>query len=389
MVNINRILEEFLALVRVDSESGKEREMADLVLAKLSGMGLKAREDSAGAKIGTGVGNIIARLPGNRSGAPCLLLNAHLDTVKPGQGIWPLIKNDIICSAGDTILGADDKAGVVAILEALRVLLENPDLPRGDLLAVFTVYEEGGLLGSANIDAGLLQADMGLVLDCTGAPGALVIRGPSQDRIKATVHGRAAHAGIAPEEGINAIQVAARAIAAMKLGRLDGETTANIGVILGGKAINIVPDSVIMEGETRSLSEFKRIAATTAISENLRAAAAAAGTTVDIKTETIYPEMNVSPDSPVVKIATAAANRLGLEPKTAHTGGGSDAHIFNNLGIPTINLATGMRDVHTTTEHISISDLVMNARFVLEIIREAAEWPPDAKLMKQRDITCR
>lgn len=372
MVNVNRMVEEFLALVQVDSESGHEREIADLLLAKLGQLGVQAREDSAGAKIGTGVGNLIARLPGNRPGAPCLLLNAHLDTVKPGRGIRPLIKNNIIYSAGNTILGADDKAGIVAILEALRVLLENPDLPRGDLQIVFTVYEEGGLLGSINIDPDLLRADMGLVLDCTGTPGTIVVRGPSQDRIKATVHGRAAHAGIAPEEGINAIQVAARAVAAMKLGRLDSETTANIGVILGGKAINIVPDSVTLEGETRSLSESKRRAATEAISQNLRAAAAAGKTTVDIEAVTIYPEMNVSPDSPVVKIASAAAERLGLEPITVHTGGGSDAHIFNNLGIPTINLATGMRDVHTTAEHITIDDLVMNGRFVLEIIKEAA-----------------
>ena len=372
MVNVNRMVEEFLALVQVDSVSGQEREMADLMMEKLARMGLVVIEDGAGAKIGTGTGNLIARLPGNLPGAPCVLVNAHLDTVKPGLGVRPRIENDIIFSAGDTILGADDKAGLVAILETLRVLLENPDLPRGDVLAVFTVFEEGGLQGSKNIDRELLQADMGLVLDCTGTPGTLIIRGPSQDKIKATVIGKAAHAGIAPERGINAIQVAAMAIAKMQLGRLDEETTANIGLILGGKAINIVPDAVFMEGETRSLSESKRIKATEAITGRLREAAAAAGAVVDIEVETIYPEMNVNPDELIVHLATRAAANLGLNARTAFTGGGSDAHIFNALGIPTINLATGMRDVHTTGEHIKIDDLVMNARFVLEIIKEAA-----------------
>lgn len=372
MVNVNRMVEEFLALVQVDSISGQERELADLMIEKLAQLGLTAIEDGAGAKIGTGTGNLIACLPGNRPEAPCLLVNAHLDTVKPGLGVRPRIINDIIFSAGDTILGADDKAGLVAILETLRVLLENPDLPRGDVLVVFTVFEEGGLLGSKHIDQELLRADMGLVLDCTGTPGTLVIRGPSQDKIKATVIGKAAHAGIAPEQGINAIQVAARAIAKMELGRLDEETTANIGLILGGKAINIVPEAVIMEGETRSLSEAKRIKATGAVTGRLKEAAAAAGAGVEIEVETIYPEMNVIPDQLIVRLATRAAENLGLEPRTVATGGGSDAHIFNALGIPTINLATGMRDVHTTGEHITIDDLVMNARLVLEIIKEVA-----------------
>lgn len=372
MINVNRMVEEFLALVQVDSVSGQEREMADLLIEKLALLGLAAIEDGAGAKIGTGTGNLIARLPGNRPGAPCLLVNAHLDTVKPGLGIRPRIENNVIFSAGDTILGADDKAGLVAILETLRVLLENPDMPRGDVLAVFTVFEEGGLQGSKHIDQELLRADMGLVLDCTGTPGILVIRGPSQDKIKATVIGKAAHAGIAPDQGINAIQVAAMAIAKMQLGRLDEETTANIGLILGGKAINIVPEAVVMEGETRSLNENKRIKATAAVTGRLKEAAVAAGARVEIEVETIYPEMNVSPDELIVRLATRAAENLGLEPRTVATGGGSDAHIFNTLGIPTINLATGMRDVHTTGEHITIDDLVMNARFVLEVIKVVA-----------------
>lgn len=372
MVDSDRLLNEFMSLVKIDSISGYERQVADALRQKLQAWQLEVYEDEAGKRAGGTAGNIIARLPGNVPGAPSLLLCAHMDTVQPGKNIQPVVKDGMITSAGDTILGADNKAGIAAILEALRVLMER-QIPHGELVVVFTIWEEGGLVGSRYVEVNKIKADMGIVLDSDGDPGTIIIRGPSQDKITAVVKGRAAHAGINPADGINAIQVAAAAIARLKLGKIDEETTANIGVITGGKAVNIVPDTTTVEGETRSLREDKRVAQTEAICKAFREAAQQAGATVELNVETLYPGVNLGEDEPVVRLAAAAARELGLTPNLTSTGGGSDANIFNDYGIPTVNLGIGMKQVHTTSEYITVENLVTNARYVLQIIKQAAE----------------
>lgn len=371
MVDQDRLVKEFTELVKIDSISGYERKIADVLTVKLEQLGLSVYEDSAGKKSGSDTGNIIARLPGSVAGVPVLMLCAHMDTVQPGTNIEPLVKNDTIYSAGETVLGADDKAGIAAILEALRYIKEQ-GIPHGELVIVFTIREEGGLVGSGNIEFQRIGAHMGIVLDSDGDPGTIIVRGPSQDRITATVKGRAAHAGINPEDGINAIQVASRAVSRMNLGRIDKETTANIGIINGGKAINIVPDSATLEGEARSMDPRKREAQTESMCAALRDAAAEAGATVDIQTETIYPGMNLDPNEPVVSLVKSAAEELGLKAVLTSTGGGSDANFFNSYGLPTVNLGIGMKKVHTTEEFITINNLVDNARYLVEIIRKAA-----------------
>jgi tripeptide aminopeptidase len=371
LVNRERLVAGFMNMVRVGSESGREGRMAGLLKQKLEELGLEVRIDGAAQKTGTETGNLIARLPGNVN-TPAVLFCAHMDTVAPGCGIEPVEENGVIRSAGETILGADDKAGIAAILEAIRAIKEN-NLPHGDLELVFTICEETGLSGVKFLDFSALKARMGFVLDSDGPVGSIVNRGPSQDKIVATVLGVAAHAGIKPEEGVNAIQVAARAIAAMRLGRIDEETTANIGVISGGRAINIVPDRVALEGETRSLSEEKRRAQTRAICEELEKAAREAGARVQIEVETIYPAMNVPGEAGVVRLAQKAARDLGLHPEIKSTGGGSDTHIFNENGIQAVNLGIGMKKVHTTEEYITVDDLVGTAGYVLAIIKAAAE----------------
>jgi tripeptide aminopeptidase len=369
LINRERLLSEFLELVQVDSVSGQERQFCDLLKGRLGALGLEVREDGAGAFGNGSAGNIIAQLP-PAAGGPRLLFCAHMDTVEPGRGIKPAVGADgIVRSAGDTILAADDKAGIAAVLEALRVVQEQK--PRhGGITVVFTVREETGLIGAKALGREI-EADYGFVLDAAGRPGEIVTRAPSQDKLTATVYGRAAHAGVNPEAGINAIYVAAQAIAAMKLGRIDQETTANIGVISGGKAVNIVPDTVYLEGEVRSLKEERRAAHTDLICRILEETARKAGARVEINVELLYRGFNLPADAPVVRFAQEAVRRCGLEPSLTQSGGGSDANILNARGIPAVNLATGMRKVHTTEEEIAVADLVSTARLLVELVRLA------------------
>lgn len=371
LIQRNRLVAEFMDLVQVDSESGREGAMAGLLKQKLEALGLEVYIDAAGEQTGAEAGNVVATLAGNRP-APVLLFCAHMDTVAPGCGIVPVEEQGMIRSAGATILGADNKAGIAAILEAVRVLQDHR-LPHGGLELVFTIGEEVGLTGAKMLDYDRLQASMGFVLDSDGPTGSIIYRGPSQDRIVATVTGVAAHAGINPEAGINAIQVVAKALAAMELGRIDAETTANIGVISGGRAINIVPEKVTLQGETRSLDETKREAQTRAICEQLEKATREAGAKLHLEVETIYPAMQVPEDSAVVRLAQKAARDLSVEPRLQSTGGGSDTHILNAHGLPALNLGIGMKNVHTTDEYIAVDDLVSTAAYVLALIKAAGE----------------
>ncbi|MGB9803301.1 M20/M25/M40 family metallo-hydrolase [Desulfofundulus sp.] len=369
MINQDRILAEFLELVQVDSVSGHERALADLLASRLKELGLDVYEDGAGAVTGGEAGNLIATLPARGPERP-LLLVAHMDTVEPGRGVRPVVENGVVRSAGDTILGGDDKAGIVTILEVLRVIKED-QLVHGGLEVVFTIGEESGLLGAKHLDHTRLRSSTGYVLDCDGPAGTIVMQAPAQDKIEAVVRGRAAHAGINPEDGVNAIAVAAHAVARMNLGRIDEETTANIGVISGGKATNIVPDFCRLEGETRSLTGHKCRAQTAAMVEVLETTAARFGARVEVTTQTLYHEFKLDESHPAIVVAQKAAENLGLVSRLVKTGGGSDANIFNARGITCVNLGIGMQKVHTTEEFIRIDDLVTNARYLLEIIRVA------------------
>ncbi|MHB9094924.1 MAG: M20/M25/M40 family metallo-hydrolase [Eubacteriales bacterium] len=372
MINRDRIVEQFLRLVRIDSPSLHERQIADYLKHKLTQMGLEVTEDEAGQAIGNTcdeqTGNLIATLQGSVPGAPTVLFCAHMDTVEPGRGVKPMIKGDVIYSDGTTILGGDDKAGIAALLEVIRVLREQ-GIPHGDLEFVFTVAEEGGLKGAKNLDYQRLKSRMGFVLDCDGNAGTIIIKAPAQYRIKASVIGKAAHAGISPEDGVNAIFVASTAISNMKLGRLDDETTANIGVITGGKATNIIPDLVNIEGETRSIDPAKLEEQTDLMVNILEQTARQMGAEARVEKELLYPRLKLDESAEVVGIAMKAAKNLGEQPLLVGTGGGSDANIINGYGIPTANLGIGMSKVHSTQEFITIDNLVLNARFILEIIK--------------------
>jgi tripeptide aminopeptidase len=377
-INSERLARTFMDLVRIDSISKDERALASDLSSRLATLGLETLIDEAGGKIGGNCGNLIARFQGNRDVAP-LLLSAHMDTVEPGRGVQPQFKEGIFTSSGDTILGADDKSAVAIILEVLNCIRER-NLPCGPLEILLTVAEEIGLLGAKNIDYSSISAKQGYVLD-TRSTHVVVTHAPSANHLTLTLFGRSAHAGAEPEKGINAISLAGKAIAGLTLGRIDHETTCNIGKIQGGVATNIVPERVTIHGEVRShdtqklgevtallVASFERV-----IAEYRSNDGDGERPRLQIDIQRDFERLNIAADHPVVSRAMRAADRLGHHLQTGSTGGGSDANVFTKQGIDTVVLGTGMENVHTVNELIHLADMVRSAELLLEIIRLHAE----------------
>lgn len=366
-INEERITREFIRLAEIASPSFRERELADYIKYRFAQLGIDAMEDDTGDKIGGDCGNIYARLPGDKKRA-AFFLCSHMDTVNPASGVKVKFKDGVFCSEGSTILGGDDKAGIAAILEVLELLQRRP-LSHGDLEILLTVGEEQGLLGSKHFDCDQLQSQFGYVLDSSGNPGSMILAAPAQNLLDIIVRGRAAHAGIEPERGINAIQVAGQALAQLTLGRIDAETTANMGVIQGGKATNIIPDSCFIQGEVRSLNRKKMDKLTSQISSEFTRVADAAGARSEVRVTFQYPEFRLNKGLPVFKLAAMAAGKAGLKVSYETSGGGSDANIINAAGKTAANLGIGMQKVHTTDEFLHLSDLIADARWLWEIVR--------------------
>ena len=363
MIRQDRLVNEFVEMVKIDSPSKKEGKFAAYLQALLQELGLEVVVDEqVGQVVGSDAGNILARLKGNVASAPVILFSAHMDTVAPGEGVEPQIRDGAIFSSGSTVLGGDDKAGIAALVELIRHLKEE-NRPHGDVEFLFTIGEEIGLWGSRYLDYSLVQAKMGFVLDADGEPGAIICQAPAHDDIYATIYGKASHAGINPEEGVSAIQVAARAINNMNLLRIDEETTANIGVIKGGLATNIVCDKVKIKGEARSLNEEKLQQQITHMLNCLQEACRAMGARLETKIERRYPTFRLDENETVVQLAKQAACNLGLQPQVITSGGGSDANYFNHRGIKTVNLAIGMSKV-PKERFIKIDDLVTTTHYV-------------------------
>jgi tripeptide aminopeptidase len=357
MIDRERLVACFMELAGIASPSGREQAATERVMAWLGALGVAVERDA--------IGNVFARLEGQ--GEP-LLLNAHLDTVAPAADVQPVLADGIIRSDGRTVLGADDKSGVAIILEVVRTTLEK-GLPLPPLDLLFTVQEETGLRGARAFDLSRLQAREGIGLDGGGPKGTVVLAAPSQDSLAVVVHGVAAHAGAEPEKGINAIRVAAEAISTMPLGRIDEETTANIGIISGGQATNIVCDRVKVRGEARSRAPAKLAAQTQAMVAAFEEAAARHGTTVDVQVDRAYNAYSLTPEEPVVRLLAAGAARVGLEPQYVASGGGSDSNVFNAAGIRITNISTGMQEVHTVREQIAVVDMVRCAEWVLACLQ--------------------
>jgi tripeptide aminopeptidase len=361
----------FLELVQIDSLSRREGRIATRLARELRDLGAEVEVDDAGTQLGGETGNLIAHVSGTADGPP-LLLCAHMDTVEPGEGVKPVIEGDVIRTDGTTVLGGDDKSGVAIVCECVRVCREH-GLRHPPLEVVFTICEEVGLLGAKHLDLGRVRARRGLVFD-SDAVGFVFTRAPGANAIEAVIHGRAAHAGMAPERGVSAIAVAADAISRMRLGRLDSDTTANLGLISGGRAVNIVPDEVRVRGEARS-HDPARLAAQTAHMQACfeEAAARHPGARAEVTVRSEYEPMVVADDAPIMRLVTAAAARVGRTIASAGMGGGCDANILNQRGFEVVNLGTGMREIHTTAEWLKVSDMVAAAEVTLAVIELAAD----------------
>ena len=349
-------LELFLELAALPSPPGEERAVADRVTAYLRELGLDVEEDDAGAKIGSNAGNLLCRLPGRANGGTPLFLCAHLDTVPPQGPLEPVVENGFVRNAGGTILGADNKAAVVAMLDAARRIVEER-LPHGGIELLFTQKEEVGLRGAGAFDHTKLEAELGYVYDQAAPIGQIVLGAPYGRTISARFHGRAAHAGMVPEDGRSAIAAAARAIADLRLGRIDEHTTANVGLITGGSARNIVPEWCRFEAEARSHDERALADLVQEMLDALAFAASLGDCTLETEIGVTYDGYRLREDDPVVQLAAGALRRCGFEVTTALTGGGADANVFNQRGIPCANLANGMAEIHTADEHIAVADL--------------------------------
>jgi tripeptide aminopeptidase len=383
MINVHRMTDTFMDLVQIDSVSREESRLAAYLKKQLDLLGAETVFDGSAPQTGSDTGNLIARIKGSSDRAP-LLFSAHMDTVEPGRGIKPILANGRITSDGTTILGADDKSAIAILLEMLRVL-KGSDKPHPPMEIVFSTCEEIGLLGAKHLDWSLISARQGYVLD-TRDPDGLVTRAPSANRLKFTVVGRDAHAGSAPEKGINAILIAAKAIATLDLGRLDAETTCNLGVIRGGDAINIVPKQVEVDGEVRSHDDDKLAQVTQRMIDAFQAAATSYPDRGDgdlpYVTVDVHPDFKAThiPDHhAVVRMAFKAAERLNRPLSLQVAGGGSDANVFFQQGINTGVLGTGMTDVHSVREFVDVADMVKACEMVLEvtsIYQESSDYDP-------------
>jgi tripeptide aminopeptidase len=349
------VLALFLELAALPSPPGEERAVADRVLEYLGALGVEADEDDAGPRVGSTIGNVYCRVEPSAPGTP-LFLCAHLDTVPPHGPLEPVVEDGVVRNAGGTILGGDNKAAVAVMLHALRRVLAE-GRPHGGIELVFTPKEEVGLRGAYAFDESRLHARSGYVYDQQGPIGEIVVGAPTARALSLRFHGRAAHAGMVPEEGRSAIAAAARAIADLRLGRLDESTTANVGLVEGGSARNIVPEWCTVEAEARSQDED---ALTDLVQEMLDAAAFAAAVSdceLETSVEESYRAYRFRRDDPAVALAASALTRCGYEPTYVLTGGGADANVFNERGLACVNLANGMAEIHSAAEHISVADL--------------------------------
>jgi tripeptide aminopeptidase len=367
----SEVLELFLELVRVSSPPGQERSVVDLCGRYLDGLGLAWDEDATAGPLGGDAGNLYCRLPPTPgvTGTP-LFFCAHTDTVPHEAPIEPVVADGVVRNGGSGILGADNKASVAAMLDVLRRIVQE-GIPHAGVELVLTAQEEVGLRGAKEFDHDRLVARIGYVFDHASPIGGMVLEAPTQYSVDARFIGREAHSGIAPEEGRSAITAAARAIAEMRLGRIDDETTANVGLIRGGSARNIVAGECTITTEARSLNAQKALRQCQAMVDAIAHAADAEGCEVETRTLHEYEAYRLRRSEPVVALAEAALTECGYTPEVLRTGGGADSHIFNARGRPCLNLPNGMQAIHTASEHIAVADVEGIARVILALVSHA------------------
>lgn len=366
-MNKERLVNTFLDLVRIPSPSRNERRVADYILNFCNANGIEVYEDDANIEYGGNAGNVVAIL--RAENRKRLLFSAHMDTVLPCDEINPVIEDDVIKSDGTSILGGDDKCGIAAMLEMLLNVKELNDRP--ELIFVFSFGEENGLNGPKYMNTELLgKIDGAYILDSSGKPGEIVKGAPYFANGVLKVIGKEAHAGVCPEKGVNALCVAAQAITQLQIGRVDEETTCNLGEVKGGLAYNIVMLSVEIVFEARSLNHDKLEALINQVhmvfKETCSELNARFETTVKIQT----PGFMIDEIDEISKAVVNACEKIGLEAEFKTSGGASDANIYNSKGIKSLNLACGMTDVHTVQESLKIEDLVKTTELIMAIMDE-------------------
>jgi tripeptide aminopeptidase len=361
LINRKRLLGYFTDLLRINSPSFDERKIGDYLAGRLEKAGCSVRFQDYKKSF-----NIIAFLRGDRKYQP-LMLTAHMDTIEPTTGISFAVDSDRVRSTGNTVLGADDKSALAQILEVVTVL-KGKSVPHGDMEIVFSSAEEKGLIGAVNLDFKKLKSRHALVLDSSGAVGSIVVGAPTHLRYKMTITGKSAHAGLEPEKGISSIRVAAGIISAVPDGRIDAETSANIGMIEGGTATNVVPRTTVIHGEIRSHKHSTLEKTKKAIFDNARRMARKCNAQLDIEDGTEYSAFSIPRNAPFLKYIRGVYRDLGIEPCFVKTGGGSDANIFNRHGIMALNISNGMQKIHSPEEYIMLDDLYKGCEIALRAV---------------------
>src|SRR5438874_2231737 len=352
----SEVVDLFTELAALASPPGEERPVADAVARYLRDLGLVVDEDDTGETVGSTMGNLYCRVGPNGNGGTPIFLCAHLDTVPPQGPLEPVIEDGVVRNAGGTILGADNKSAVAAMLEGTRrVLAENR--PHGGIELLFTPKEEVGLLGAAAFEHQRLHARLGYVYDQAAPIGDVILGAPYSRAMQVRFHGRPAHSGMYPEEGRSAIAAAARAISDLRLGRVDEDTTANVGIIQGGTAGNIIPEWCALDAEARSHQERKLDELVQEMLDTFSFAAGLEDCEVETKVSKSYKGYRFKTEDQVVRIAHAALERAGYTPSYGLSGGAADANVFNERGLACLNLANGMQDIHTPDERITVDDL--------------------------------
>lgn len=376
MVNEDRMRHTFEDLVKIDAPSKGEREVCDYLKKKLRALGAaKITEDNNGSVNGGNSGNLIAVFNANTESLPSIALTAHMDCVENCRGIEPVLEDGVYRSKGDTVLGGDDKAGVAAILEGLALMKETY-IPHGKVTVIFTVQEEIGLCGSSSIEEKYISGiDFGYTLDGDGSAGSAYTAGPSEYTLDFTCKGIAAHAGMAPEKGTNAIAMAGLGISLCPTGRIDDETTCNIGLIEGGTTVNIVPDRCVVHCEARSRNDEKLEALVAKMEAAFKEAAAKFPEgSLEIKKEKTYDSFCIKDTDPALQLFRAACAEAGYRVTAGPSGGGSDANWFGTKGFPSLLVGVGMTDFHTNRESLKVKDLYEAGDLVYHIIEAESHF---------------
>jgi tripeptide aminopeptidase len=361
------VIKRFLKHIKIDSETGNEKEFYEMLLEELKELGAEVSVDDAGKSNHSNANNIYATFRGNEENEP-LVFSCHMDTVKPGKNIETVIENGIIRSKGETILGSDDKSGITALMGSIEEIIKNNE-NHLTVQFIFTISEENGLNGSKSLDYTKIIGNKCLVLDSSGPIGKIITKAPAQNKITAIIKGRSAHAGLTPEKGISAIMVGTEAISNMKLLRIDEDTTANIGVFEAKGATNIVSENATIVGEIRSLEQYKIEMQTKHMQVCFEEAAHKFGASVNIEVEKMYDAFNIDENDKIVQFVIKHCERIGVKPFVTSSGGGSDANIYNSKGFKSLNLGCGVNNAHSTEEYIEIKDLVDLTKLVYYMIK--------------------